>query len=246
MVAQETNLDTIANNLANANTVGYKRQGTQFEDLLYQTQRTPGPAGASPTGTQIGSGARVVATTRSFSQGSIQQTGNPLDMAIEGNGFLSVQRTTGEIAYTRDGSLRLDATGRMVNADGLVVEPGITIPPDATAVTVGPDGTVTVTQPSSRGTTTVGQLQLVTFPNAEGLQALGHNLYTSTPASGEPTAGRPGQDGRGTLLQGATEGSNVEVVTEMIGMISTQRAYEINSKVISAADEMLKNATQFQ
>lgn len=245
MVAQEANLDTIANNLANANTVGYKRQSAQFEDLLYESVRAPGGAGGgAPTGIQRGAGARVVATARSFSQGPIQQTGNPLDVAIEGAGFLAVTRAGGEVAYTRAGALRLDGTGRLVTNDGLAIEPAITIPPDATGVTIATDGTVTATAPGERAPTNLGQLQLATFPNPAGLQALGHNLFTATASSGEPSPGNPGSDGRGTLMQGAQEGSNVEVVTEMIDMIRTQRAYEINSKVISAADDMLRNATQ--
>jgi flagellar basal-body rod protein FlgG len=243
MAAQETNLDAISNNLANANTTGYKRQEAQFEDLLYQNLR---PAGAGPAGTQVGSGARVVATSRSFSQGSLQQTGNPLDVAIEGPGFFAVTRPSGEIAYTRAGTLRLDAQGRMVTTDGLSLEPQLTIPSDATRVTIAPDGAVSVVQPGQHAPTPVGQLQLVTFPNPDGLQALGHNLFSATGASGEPVSGTPGLDGRGTLMQGSLEGSNVEVVNEMIGLIRTQRAYEVNSKVIAAADEMLRNATQLR
>ena len=247
MVAQETKLDTIANNLANANTSGYKRQDAEFEDLLYQNVRAPvpnGAGGAAPSGTQVGSGARVVATSRSFAQGPIQQTGNPLDVAIEGNGFIAVTKASGEIAYSRAGTLKVDAQGRLVTNDGLSVEPPISVPPDATAITIAPDGTVSATSAGQRTPTSLGQLQLVTFPNANGLTALGHNLFSASAASGEPVSGTPGQDGRGTFLQGALEGSNVEVVNEMIGLIRTQRAYEINSKVISAADEMLRNATQ--
>jgi flagellar basal-body rod protein FlgG len=249
MVAQETQLDTIANNLANANTTGYKRQNAEFEDLVYQNVRTAGPTengGVGPTATQVGSGARVVATSRSFAQGSMEQTGNPLDIAIEGNGFLAVTKSSGEIAYTRAGSLKLDAQGRMVTSDGLPVEPPITVPLDATSVTIGADGTVSATQPGQHAPNTLGQLQLVTFANPNGLNALGHNLYSASGASGEPSIGMAGKDGRGTFMQGALEGSNVEVVNEMIGMIRTQRAYEINSKVVAAADEMLRNATQMR
>jgi flagellar basal-body rod protein FlgG len=244
MVAQETSLDTISNNLANANTVGYKRQEAQFEDLVYQNLRPA--AGGAPAGAQVGSGARVVAISRFFSQGPIQQTGNPLDVAIEGSGFLPVNRPNGEVAYTRAGSLRLDAAGRMVTTDGLAIEPAITVPTDATNIAIAADGTVTATQPGEHAPAALGQIQLVTFPNPDGLQALGHNLFTATGASGEPTAGTPGTEGRGTLMQSALEGSNVEVVQEMIGLIRTQRTYEINSKVVSAADEMLRNATQMR
>lgn len=248
MVAQETSLDTISNNLANANTTGYKRQEAQFEDLVYQNLRPvgPGPAGGAPGGAQVGSGARVVGISRYFSQGPIQQTGNPLDVAIEGAGFLPVNRANGEVAYTRAGSLRLDAQGRMVTTDGLSIEPAITVPPDATNISIASDGTVSATQPGQHTATPLGQIQLVTFPNPDGLQAIGHNLFTATGASGEATSGAPGSDGRGTLMQSALEGSNVEVVQEMIGLIRTQRSYEINSKVVSAADEMLRNATQMR
>jgi flagellar basal-body rod protein FlgG len=247
MVAQETKLDTIANNLANANTAGYKRQDAEFEDLLYQNVRaaTPnGAGGAAPSGTQVGSGVRVVTTSRAFAQGSIQQTGNPLDIAIEGTGFIAVTRASGEIAYGRAGNLKVDAQGRLCTNDGLAVEPPITVPTDATAITIASDGTVSATSAGQRAPTQLGQIQLVTFPNPNGLTALGHNLYGATAASGEPVSGTPGTDGRGTLLQGALEGSNVEMVSEMVGLIRTQRAYEINSKVISAADDMLRNATQ--
>ena len=249
MVAQEAKLDTIANNLANSNTTGYKRQDAEFEDLLYQTQRTAAanPAGGvGPVGTQIGSGVRVVATSRSFSQGAIQQTTNPLDVAIEGSGFIAVQRKAGEMGYTRAGALKVDAQGRLVTSDGLGIEPAITVPPDATSISISSDGNVSAVTPGQRTPTQLGQIQLVTFPNPNGLDAVGHNLYTASAASGEPTTGAPGADGRGTILQGALEGSNVEVVNEMIGLIRTQRAYEINSKVIAAADEMLRKATDIR
>jgi flagellar basal-body rod protein FlgG len=249
MVAQETKLDTIANNLANSNTTGYKRQDAEFEDLLYQNERSAAanPAGGvGPVGTQIGSGVRVIATSRSFSQGAIQQTSNPLDVAIEGNGFMAVQRKAGEMGYTRAGSLKVDAQGRLVTSDGLGVEPAITVPPDATSISISADGMVSATTPGQRTPTQLGQLNLVTFPNPNGLDAVGHNLYTASAASGEPTTGAPGTDGRGTILQGALEGSNVEVVNEMIGLVRTQRAYEINSKVIAAADEMLRKATDIR
>jgi flagellar basal-body rod protein FlgG len=249
MAAQETQLDTIANNLANANTTGYKHQNAQFEDLLYQnvraaTQNADGTI--SPTETQVGTGVRIVATTRQFSEGTLTQTGNNFDMAVEGQGFFSVLQTDGEIGYTRTGSFQLDAQGRLTTNDGLPIEPPITIPSDATAVSIASDGTVSVTQPGGHAPNTVGQIQLTTFPNANGLSSGGHNLFTPTAASGEPITGAPGADGRGTILQGSLEGSNVDVVSEMVAMIQAQRSYEINSKVISAADEMLRSATQNQ
>ena len=185
-----------------------------------------------------------MSTSRAFSQGPIQQTNNPLDVAIEGNGFLAVTRREGEIAYTRAGALKVDAQGRMVTSDGLPIEPAITVPADATNIAISADGTVTATQPGQRQPTQLGQLQLVTFANPNGLSGLGHNLYEASAASGEPASGTAGADGRGSFLQGALEGSNVEVVTEMIALVRTQRAYEINSKVVSAADEMMRNATQ--
>ncbi len=246
MVAQETKLDSIANNLANANTTGFKRQDAEFEDLIYQNVRTPGrlpDGGMGPTGVQIGLGSRVVATPRYFSQGAIQQTGNPLDVAIEGRGFLPVLKSDGTVAYTRNGSLKLDSQGRIVTSSGTPIEPPISVPADATQITIGTDGKVSVLQPGQPEPSELGQLQLVTFPNPTGLSAIGHNLFEATAASGEAQLGEPGTDGRGSIMQNAVEGSNVEVVTEMIGMIRTQRAYEINSKVISAADEMLRKAT---
>lgn len=247
MAAQETKLDTISNNLANVSTTGYKRQGTEFEDLLYQNLRAATPnaqGGAAPSGTQVGTGVRVVSTSRSFAQGATIQTSNPLDVAIEGAGFLTVSKASGEIGYTRAGSLKMDSTGRLVTNDGLPVEPPINIPLDATAVTIASDGTISATTAAGRSTVQLGQLQIATFPNPGGLDATGHNLFAPTAASGEPTTGSPGLDGRGTILQGALEGSNVEMVEEMVGLIRTQRAYEVNSKVISAADDMLRNATQ--
>lgn len=247
MTALETKLDTVANNIANSSTAGYKRQEAEFEDLLYQNLRSPAPdAGGqvAPGSVQLGSGVRVVATSRAFSQGAIQQTGNPLDVAIEGAGFLAVMRPSGELAYTRAGHLKLDAQGRMVTSEGLAIEPPITVPTDATKITIASDGTVSAEQPGQSAPSQLGQLQLVTFPNPGGLSAAGHNLFVAGAASGEAVPGNAGTEGRGTFLQGALESSNVEVVNEMIGLIRTQRAYEVNSKVIAAADEMLRNATQ--
>lgn len=249
MVAQETKLDTIANNLANANTAGYKRQDAEFEDLLYQNLRGAAPTasgGVAPTGTQVGSGARIAATSRSFAQGSLQQTGNPFDLAIEGPGFIPVMRASGQVAYTRAGQMKLDAGGKLVTSEGIPVEPPITIPTDSTKVTIGSDGTVSATQPGQATPTNLGQIQIATFPNPGGLTAVGHNLFEASASSGDAQTGAAGADGRGTVMQGAVEGSNVEVVSEMIGLIRAQRAYEINSKVIAAADEMLRNATQMR
>jgi flagellar basal-body rod protein FlgG len=249
MAAQETQLDTISNNLANANTSGYKHQDAQFEDLLYQNTRSAAQNAdgtVAPTGTQVGTGVRVVATTRSFSQGTLTQTGNPLDIAIEGQGFFAVQKTDGTLGYTRAGSFQLDAQGRISTPDGLPLEPPITVPTNATSVSIAADGTVSALQPGSTSPSTVGQITLTTFPNPNGLSADGHNLFTPTSSSGEAQTGPAGVEGRGSLMQGSLEGSNVDVVAEMVNLIRAQRSYEINSKVISAADEMLRNATQFQ
>jgi flagellar basal-body rod protein FlgG len=248
MVAQETKLDTIANNLANANTTGYKRQDAEFEDLLYQTQRGASAAGGAggPTSVQLGSGSRVVATPRSFSQGTIQQTGNPLDLAIEGNGFLTVTREDGTQAFTRAGALKVGSDGRIVTSDGLAIEPSISVPPEAVNIVVGSDGRVQAEIPGQAAPVDLGRLELTNFANPAGLNAIGHNLYVQSGSSGDPSTGEPGTEGRGRFMQGALEGSNVEVVGEMIGLIRTQRAYEINSKVIAAADEMLRSATQLR
>ncbi len=246
MVAQETKLDTIANNLANANTVGFKRQDAQFEDLVYQNVRTPGrqaDGGMGPSGVQIGLGSRVVTTPRHFAQGGLQQTGNQLDVAIEGKGFLPVLKPDGNMAYTRAGSLSLNAQGQLVTQQGYTLEPAISIPPDATSVAISAEGNISVNLPGQSTLSEIGALQLVTFPNPAGLNGLGKNLFEASASSGEPVAGAPASNGRGAILQGALESSNVEVVTEMIGMIRTQRAYEINSKVIQAADEMLRKAS---
>jgi flagellar basal-body rod protein FlgG len=250
MAAQEAQLESISNNLANSNTVGFKKTRADFQDLVYQTVRAAGSPNsattAAPTGLQVGSGVRIVATTRQFQQGALMNTGNPLDLAIEGNGFFVVQQPDGTNAYTRAGTLKTDGQGRLVTAEGMPLEPPITIPADATGVSVGADGTVTATVKGQTTPVTLGQLQLATFVNPAGLTALGHNLLASTPASGDPQIGNPGTDGRGTLLQGSVEHANVEVVEEMIGLIAAQRGYEINSKVISAADEMLRDATQMR
>jgi flagellar basal-body rod protein FlgG len=250
MAAQEAQLDAISNNLANVNTVGFKKVRADFQDLLYETLRAPGSATTattfSPTGLQVGSGTRMVATSRLHSQGTLQQTGNPLDIAIEGNGFFPIQQSDGTIAYTRAGNFKTDAQGRIVNSEGLPLDPPITIPPDTTGISIGADGTVSASTKTAAQPIQLGQIQIANFVNPAGLNSAGHNLYIATSASGEPQLGVGGVDGRGTLLQGTTEHANVEVVEEMIGLIAAQRNYEINSKVVSAADEMLRNATQMR
>lgn len=250
MAAQESELDSISNNLANSNTVGYKKSRADFQDLVYQTVRGAGTqtsaTTAAPTGLQVGTGVRMVATTRLFQQGALENTGNPLDVAVEGNGFFVVQQPDGNPAYTRAGNLKTDAQGRLVTAEGMPLEPNVIVPPDATGVTIGADGIVTATTKTSAAPSQLGQIQLANFVNPAGLSAAGHNLFLPTAASGEAVVGAPGSDGRGTLLQNTVEHSNVEVVEEMIGLIAAQRAYDVNSKIVTAADEMLRSATQMK
>lgn len=243
MAAQQLNVDTIANNLANANTNGFKARRTQFQDLLYQDYIQPGAAAGTqtivPSGLQVGLGTRPAANEIIFLQGNFQQTGNPLDLVIQGKGFFQVRLPTGEIAYTRDGGFQLDRDGNVVNSTGDPLEPQIAIPLQAQNVTVAPDGTVSYTQPGQTASQIAGQIQLALFPNPAGLHGVGNNLFTATDASGDPTVALPGgQEGLGSLMQGYVEGSNVSVVTEFINMIVSQRAYEANSKVVKAADEM--------
>ncbi|MEQ8721851.1 MAG: flagellar basal-body rod protein FlgG [Sandaracinaceae bacterium] len=248
MVAQQTHIDTIANNMANVSTTGFRRSRAEFQDLLYQQVRTPGgrtaDGGTLPTGVQIGQGTRTVSTEFMHTQGAMQQTGNPLDLAIEGEGFFQIVRPGGDIAYTRAGNLKLDNQGQLVTVDGLPIEPQISVPQDATSVSIAQDGTVSVTQPGSNQTMELGQLQIARFPNPGGLQALGRSMFQATSASGQPLVVQPGQEGSGTLSQGFLEGSNVEVVNEMIDLISSQRAYELNQRVIQASDEMLRKSTE--
>jgi flagellar basal-body rod protein FlgG len=243
MQAQQLQLDTIANNLANVNTTGFKRSRVDFQDLLYQTYIAPGTSGSQgttiPTGIQVGHGARPVATQRLFSQGDYQQTDNPLDVVIEGDGFFQVTRPDGDIAYTRSGSFKKDATGRVVTSDGFVLQPNLVIPPDARDVTIGSDGTVSVTLAGQTAAQQVGSIQLAQFVNPAGLLAVGRNLFMPTQASGNAVVGTPGAQGFGTLAQGFLELANVKVVDEMVAMITSQRAYEANSKAIQTADEML-------
>ncbi len=244
MRAQQLNVDVIANNLANVNTTGYKRSRADFEDLLYQVIKAPGTEAAAgietPSGIQIGLGVKPAAIQKNFSQGIFKSTENPLDLVIEGKGFFQVTRPNGEINYTRDGSFRVDSSGNIVNAEGFALEPAITIPTDATEITVGIDGTVSVLQSGSTTPTTVGQIETVSFPNEGGLMALGKNLFAETTASGSPTAGTPGENGLGTISSGYLEGSNVQVTEELVNLIIAQRSYEANSKAIQAADKMLQ------
>src|SRR5581483_453445 len=243
MTAQQLNVDNIAHNLANANTVGFKMRRAQFQDLLYQSFVQPGAAAGSqtvvPSGLQLGLGTRPVANEIIFSQGNFQQTDNPLDLVIQGRGFFQVRRPSGELAYTRSGEFHLDRDGNVVTSDGDPLEPQITIPPEAQSITVAADGTVSYTQPGQNAAQIAGQIQLANFANPAGLNSLGGSLFSPTDASGEPTVGNPGgQEGLGTLMQGYVEQSNVSVVEEFINMIVSQRAYEANSKVVKAADDM--------
>jgi flagellar basal-body rod protein FlgG len=243
MVAQQANIDVISNNLANVNTTGFKKSRSDFQDLMYQTVRQAGAnSGADsqiPTGIQIGHGVRQVATQKLYTVGNFQSTGNPLDMAIEGDGFFQVTMPDGTLAYTRDGSFKTDSQGRMVTSEGYQIEPQIAIPQGATSIEVSADGTISVTMPNNTAPQQVGQLQLVRFINPAGLSSMGRNLLQETDASGAPTASNPGQDGAGTLVQRYLEMSNVQVVDEMVNMIVAQRAYEMNSKAITTSDEML-------
>lgn len=250
MAAQQTHLETISNNIANGNTAGYKKQRVDFQDLLYQTVRAPGTATGqtttSPTGLALGTGVRVVGTSRVFEQGTVRITNNPLDVAIEGQGFLIVQQADGTPAYTRAGALQTDAEGRIVTPEGFPLDPPINIPEGAISVSIAANGTVSAMLSGETSPSEVGQLQVATFVNPAGLQAIGHNLLIPSQSSGEAQVGEPGADGRGALLQGAIEQSNVDIVEEMIGLISAQRSYEINSKVITTADEMLRSASQMR
>lgn len=242
MTAQQMNVDNIANNLANANTTGYKMRRTQFQDLMYQNITQPGAAAGAqttvPTGLQVGLGTRSVANEIVFTQGSFAQTNNPLDIVIQGNGFFQVTMPSGEISYTRDGSFQLDKDGRVVTSSGDPLEPSITIPAEAMNIAIAKDGTVSYSLTGQTAAVTAGQIQLASFQNPAGLNAVGGNLFTATDASGQPTVTNPGLTGVGTLQQGYLEQSNVSVVQEFINLIAAQRGYEANSKVVKAADEM--------
>jgi flagellar basal-body rod protein FlgG len=246
--AQQTQMDVIANNLANVSTAGFKRSRAVFEDLLYQTQRQPGAQSSQqtqvPSGLQIGTGVRPVATERIFTQGNLQKTDNNMDVAIQGAGFLQVLLPDGTTAYTRDGSFQVDSSGQLVTSSGYQIQPAITIPANAQSVTVGRDGTVSITQAGVATPTQIGTLQLATFVNPAGLESKGENLFVETGASGTASTNTPGTNGSGVLLQGYVETSNVNVVEELVNMIQTQRAYEMNSKAITTSDQMLQRLSQ--
>jgi len=248
MEGQQTKLDAISNNLANVGTNGYKRAGVVFEDLMYQNLRPAGSATSEqsqlPTGLQVGLGVRVAATSRNFSQGSLQQTGNNLDVAIKGQGFFQLQMPDGTTGYTRDGAFQVDANGALVTAAGYQVQPGITVPANALSVAIAADGTVSASIPGQAAPQTLGQLQTAAFINPAGLEPRGGNIYGETAASGTPNAGAPNSGGLGALQQGFVEGSNVNVVEELVSMIATQRAYELNSKAIQTSDQMLQRLGQ--
>ena len=250
MDAQQTKLDIIANNLANASTTGFKKTRADFEDLLYDTIRSATPptaqGGSQPTPLQVGLGVRTASTSRSFSQGDSIETKNPLDLSIQGPGFFRILRGNGDFAYTRSGSFRLDAAGRIVTQSGEQLDPGITIPPDASNIAVKPDGTVQVKLPSRTDMLDVGSIQLASFSNPGGLESIGNNLMLATASSGDPITTRPGEQGTGPIGQGLLEGSNVSAVEEMINMITTQRNYELNSKIVQSADEMLQKLAQIR
>ncbi|MFO1275022.1 flagellar basal-body rod protein FlgG [Sphaerotilus uruguayifluvii] len=248
MEAQQTQLDVTSHNLANVATNGFKKSHAVFEDLMYQSLRQTGASNGEqaqlPTGLQVGLGVRTVATSRQFSQGTLQQTSNPLDVAIKGNGFFQVQMPDGSTGYTRDGAFQVSATGQLVTNNGQQVLPGVTIPANAQSITIGADGTVSVAVPGQAAPQSVGQLTLANFVNPAGLEPRGQNLFTETASSGTPSTSAPGADGTGNLAQGFVESSNVNVVEELIGMIQTQRAYELNSKAITTSDQMLQRLAQ--
>jgi flagellar basal-body rod protein FlgG len=246
--AQQTRMTVISNNLANVNTTGFKKSRAVFEDLLYQNVRQVGAQTSQdteqPAGLNLGTGVRTVATQKIHTQGGISQSNNALDVAINGRGFFQILQPDGTIAYSRDGTFNLDAQGQMVTADGYVLQPGITIPEDALSVSIGEDGTVSVLAPGASSPTQVGSIQLADFVNPTGLQPIGNNLFVESGASGAPQTGTPGLSGLGSLLQGSLETSNVNVVEELVNMIETQRAYEMNSKAISTTDQMLQYVSQ--
>jgi flagellar basal-body rod protein FlgG len=246
MQAQQLQIDTIANNLANVNTNGFKKSRAEFQDLLYQTVTAPGASSSNttrrPAGIQLGLGAKPASVKKLFSQGDMKKTDNPLDLVVEGQGFFKVLLPAGAIAYTRDGAFTANQDGQLVTAQGYPLDPPITLPPDTLTISIGSDGTVSVTQPGTGTGTELGQIELANFVNPTGLLSLGENLYRETETSGTPLDGTPGVDGLGTLTQGFLEVSNVSVVNELVDMITAQRAYELNSKAIRTADEMMQQA----
>lgn len=246
--AQNTRLSTIANNLANAATVGFKRDDAQFEDLLYQIRAQPGASSSQntqlPSGMQIGTGVRVVGTTKQFTEGSLQVTQKSLDMAINGRGFFQILMPDGSTAYTRNGEFQLNSNGEIVNSSGMQLQPTISIPQGAQTISISRDGIIEAQIPGQAAPQQIGQLQLTDFINPSGLQAIGNNMFLETAASGTPQQGNPGETGFGAVEQGTLEASNVDVVEEMVNMIATQRTYEMNSKVISTSDQMLQFITQ--
>jgi len=248
LAAQDKQLTTISNNLANVNTVAFKRDRAVFEDLIYQNQRQPGAQTTQdtrlPSGLQLGTGVRVVATQKEFTEGNMQITEQPLDVAINGRGFLQILQADGTIAYSRNGQLQTDGEGQLVNNEGYLIEPAIVIPEGTDRITISTDGVVNAYAPGDVEPQQIGDILLVDFVNPSGLQAIGGNMYRETVASGNPIQAAPGENGMGTLLQGQLESSNVDIVEEMVNMISTQRAYEMNSKVVSTADQMLQYITQ--
>lgn len=240
MSAQQLNVDTISNNLANVNTTGFKRQRVDYQDLFYQTLREPGTETGSPNGLEVGMGAYPVSTQKIFTGGELQRTDTPLDMAIEGDGFFQVALADGTTAYTRSGTFRMDGEGKIVTPDGYALQPEITIPNDAQEIIVNTNGLVSVRTPGATGPTDLGTIELASFSNPAGLRSLGHSLYAESPASGNPVVGTGGLEGLGQIRQGMLEGSNVSVVDEMVGMITAQRAYELSSKAIQTADDMIR------
>jgi len=250
MFAQQLNVDTIANNLANVNTTGYKKSKVEFQDVLYQRLRAAGSESAAGTsvavGLDVGYGVKPVATQRSFTEGNLTQTGNPLDISIEGNGFFQILLPNGDIAYSRDGALKLSSDGQLVTSDGFFLQPGITIPAEAEFISVSPDGIISVRVAGDSEPQEVGQLELAKFVNPSGMEAIGHNLFLQSGASGAPILGTPTLEGFGRINQGYLEMSNVEIVDEMVNMIVAQRAYEINSKAIKTAEEMTEIANNLK
>jgi flagellar basal-body rod protein FlgG len=251
MLAQQLNVETISNNIANLNTTGFKRSRPEFQDLLYQNERRVGSASSDagttvPSGIQIGLGVRTAAVYRDHAQGNLLPTQNPLDLAVQGIGFFQITLPNNEIAYTRAGSFQLSQTGEIVTADGYQVRPGLTVPQAATSITVNTSGQVLVQIAGTVDPQNIGQLQLTQFPNQAGLQAIGNNLFQETTASGQPQDGTPGQTNFGTILQGFLETSNVNVVSEITNLITAQRAYEMNSRVIETSDQMLQTLSQIR